>query len=115
MFDNPKKELERLQQQLLAAEMDTPEEEVTEEFDDLYDEIYDEFGPETFEEPDFSDDRAFYSRAAGFDAEVEEYEMDEDRYVAPPRKKGFRGLVIFALLQAFVVIALALWWLGQLL
>ena len=111
MFDNPKKELERLQQQLLAAEMDTPEEEVTEDFDDLYDEIYDEFGPEEFDEPDLN----FYSRAAGFDAELEEYEMDEDRYVAPPRKRGFRGLVVFALVQAFVVIALAFWWLGRLL
>jgi voltage-gated potassium channel len=75
------------------------------------DEIYDEFGPEEFDEPDLN----FYSRAAGFDAEIEEYEMDEDRYVAPPRKRGFRRLVVFALVQAFVVIALALWWLGRLL
>ena len=135
MFDNPKKELERLEQQLLAAEMDI-DEEVEEEFDDLYEDIYDEFGEEAPYDVDdelesllngtelpirnYSNnygapERELYDRAAGFDTEIEEeeYHMDESRYAAPPKKKGFRGLVIFTLLQAIVIIALALWWLGQ--
>ena len=109
LFDDPKKELERLQQQLLAAEMAPPEEDI----DDFSDEIYEEFGDEfSFEE---ENDLSLYGRAAGFDAETEEeeYYMDEDRYAAPPKKKGFRGLVIFALLQAILIIALVTWWLGQ--
>lgn len=109
LFDDPKKELERLQQQLLAAEMAPPEEDI----EDFSDEIYEEFGDDfSFDE---ENDIPLYSRAAGFDAEIEDeaYIMDEDRYVAPPKKKGFRGLVIFALLQAIVIIALVTWWLGQ--
>ena len=115
MFDNPKKELERLEQQLLAAEMDEPMEETEEVFDDLYDEINDEFSEEAFygEDEDSYDD--LYGRAAGFDADEEAYYMDEDRYAAPPKQKGFRGLVIFALAQAILIIALVTWWLGRLL
>ena len=87
MFDNPKKELERLEQQLLAAEEDV-DAESAEEFDELFcDEIYE-------------------------DSE-EEYVMDEDRYV-PPKKKGIQGLLIIACLEIAAIIALALWWLEQL-
>lgn len=122
MFDNPKKELERLEQQLLAAE-EVPE--AAEDFDDIYDEVYDEFDEE---EPydelqaliNGTPMRRFEStgndisrRAAGFDAE--EYEMDSDRYVPAPRKKGIGCLASFALTLALSVIALVLWWLRRLL
>ena len=132
MFDNPKKELEWLEEQLLAAETTNTEDD----FDSLYEDIYDEFGDES---PDALDDelrtmlddidvpirnysnhygqadREFSRRAAGFDAEEEDYYMDTERYVAPPKKKGIRGLLIVACLEAVAIIALAAWWLGRLL
>ena len=39
MFDDPKKDLKWLEQQLLAAEADEPEED---DFESLYEEIYEE-------------------------------------------------------------------------
>ena len=133
MFDNPKKELERLEEQLLAAEAEEPEED----FESLYDDIYEEFGTEEPYEMDdelmqmlgctdvpirnYSNnygeaDRDFARRSAGFDAPEEDYYMDSDRYVAAPKKKkGIRGLMIFACIEAILIIALAAWWLGRLL
>ena len=115
LFDDPKKELERLSQQLRAAEIAPPEEDGEEITDALYGEEYDEDDALLEMFGCAGDAPSLYDRAAGFDAETEgeEYYMDEDRYAAPPKKKGFRGLVVFALLQAIVIIALAIWWLGQ--
>lgn len=130
MFDDPKKELERLEQQLLAAEREETDDE---DFDSLYEDIYEEFSEEeSFDEDDelllllnhtdvpirnhannYGTD--LYGRAAGFDADEEYYDMDEDRYVAAPKKKGIRGLLIIACLEAVAIIALAAWWLGRLL
>ena len=134
MFDNPKKELERLEEQLLAAEMEPIGEEVEEAFDDLcddLDEIYDEADDALPYEMDdelqsmlrYTEvpaesgyDRHFSDRAAGFDADGDEYCMDDDRYAAPPpKKKGMRGLLVAACLEALLLIALALWLLGRLL
>ena len=119
MFDNPKKELERLQAQLQAAERSKKahmDETANEEFDILYDEIYEEFGRE---EPYKMDDelesmlrhRDIMRRSAGFE---EDEVMDEDRYVPAVKEKSLRGLVIFGLVQAIVVIAVAIWWIGRL-
>ena len=126
MFDNPKKELERLEQQLLAAE--NYEKEPEELQDDILEE-YEEFeefeedpcddelyallngsAPVRGEEPDWD----FVHRSAGFDAEMEEYEMDADRYVPPQRKKN-GCLITFALVQALLVIGLVVYALGRML
>jgi hypothetical protein len=40
--------------------------------------------------------------------------MDEERYVPAVKEKRLRGLVIFGLAQAVIVIVLALWWIGRL-
>ena len=80
MFDNPKKELERLEQQLLAAEAGDAQED---DFDSSYDDRYDGL-PEV------------KGRAAGFDAE--DYVMDDDRYVPAPRKKRAGGLLLIVFL-----------------
>ena len=105
MFDNPKKELERLEQQLLAAEAADEEGDL----EDLYEEEYDDFGAEDEELMEL------LGRSAGFDADIQEdYTMDEDRYVAPNKKKGIRGLLVIACLEAIAIIALAAWWLGRL-
>ena len=113
MFDNPKKELERLQAQLQAAERSKKahmDETAEEEFDILYDEICEEFGGEDPYEMD-SELKAMLCRSTGFE---EDEVMDEDRYVPAVKEKSLRGLVIFGLVQAIVVIAVAIWWIGRL-
>lgn len=124
MFDNPKKELERLQAQLLAAEScDDDENEVPEELDEDID-LYEDFEEdEPFDEEldallngssrrfDTAD-RNVSRRAAGFDAD--DYVMDTDRYVPAPKKKG-TGLIIFALVQALAIIGFVLWALRRML
>ena len=109
MFDNPKKELERLQEQLLAAEAHDPEED----FDDLSDDMFQESDPDEVLDNELYavlyDDRDFSRRSAGFDAE---YEMDADRYVHAPKKKGIGGLLFVAFLELVAAAALIAWWLG---
>ena len=119
MFDNPKKELEWLQAQLLAAESDETEipEEPDADLDDDFteDEPYDaeldallNGGSRSFDAEDWN----VSGRAAGFDAD--DYEMDTDRYVpAPKRKSGC--LTAFALFQALAVIGFVLWALRRML
>ena len=124
MFDNPKKELEWLQAQLLAAEScDDDENEVPEELDEDID-LYEDFEEdEPFDEEldallngssrrfDTAD-RNVSRRAAGFDAD--DYVMDTDRSVPAPKKKG-TGLIIFALVQALAIIGFVLWALRRML
>ena len=115
MFDDPKRALERLQEQLLAAE-----EPVEEDPEDLLEEIYEE----TDEDALFDDeletllnggslhrrvepDRSVSGRATGYDAN--DYEMDESRFIPAPKKKGNGCLTAFALIFAILVIALAGW------
>ena len=96
MFDNPKKELERLEQQLLAIEEKQP--------DDNFD----------TDEEQWSPDPDFIRRSAGFDAEKEEYEMNADRYVPAPRKKGIKGrlfIVFLVLIGAGLLISRWMGWL----
>ncbi len=113
MFDNPKKELERLQAQLRAAEKrggknvdPAPEED----FDILYEEIYEEFGRE---EP-YEMDSELAAMLRPRQEDDDEVWMDEERYVPAVKEKSLRGLVIFGLAQAVIVILLALWWIGRL-
>ena len=122
MFDNPKKELERLEQQLLAVEAQDEE-----ELDDLYDDTYEEFdegdpydaeleallnGTPLRQRP-YADDRDVSGRATGFDAD--DYEMDTNRYVPAPKKRGIGCLAAFGLFQAVAVIALIAWLLWRML
>ena len=124
MFDNPKKELERLEQQLLAAES-YEEADDDEIYDDLEDDMDDDFTEdEPFDEEldillnggsgrRFDDrNRRVSDRAAGFDAD--DYIMDTDRYVPAPKKKN-TGLIIFALVQALAIIGFVLWALRRML
>lgn len=117
MFDNPKKELERLQAQLLAAEEDRTED------DSFCDETYDDSGTgEIFDEelsflmdeevPYEDTTRQFSRRSAGFDIPDEPYEMDSRRYVPAPKKKGIGGLLFIAFLEILLAGALIAWWLG---
>ena len=99
MFDNPKKELERIQEQLLAAEEPAA--------GDFSDEIYDEI--------DLNDDSDFIVRSAGFDADIEEYEMDTSRYVPAPKKKRMGKLFFMILLVLTAALAFVAWRQGWLL
>jgi len=121
MFDNPKKELERLQEQLLAVEA-KKEEEFEDFSDDIYEEPEDEFYDEELEAllsgkaprpRRYDGDQDVAGRAAGFDAD--DYVMDTDRYVPAPKKKGIGCLAAFGLFQAFAVIALVAWLLWRML
>ena len=102
MFDNPKKELERLQEQLLAAERHDP-------VDDLGNEFMDESEPDDILDDELFavlyDDQKLSRRSVGFDIQ-EPYVMDSDRYVAvPKKKKKWLGNLLFAIL--LIVLAAA--------
>ena len=135
MFDDPNKELKRLENQLLKAEM------TDEEFEAFYDELYDEFGPGKREEEDYLKDSPVNNvrgSAAGTSQNSQprksapkqpaprQYQtggpapyggsLDEDRYAAPPRKeKGIRGLVICACAECLGIVAVVLWWMLKIL
>ena len=106
MFDDPKKALEQLEQQLLAAEISEEEEEP--EF--LSDEEYDE--PEADEDPLAAayEKQAFSRRSAGFDAQADA--MDTARDVPAPKKRKKGKLLLFLLAAA--ALALMAWKLGWL-
>ena len=105
MFDDPKKALAQLEQQLLAAEISEEEEEA--EF--LSDEEYDE--PEADGNPLAAayEKLAFSRRSAGFDPYADT--MDTSRYVPAPKKKR-KGKLLFLLAAA--ALALMAWKLGWL-
>ena len=105
MFDDPKKALAQLEQQLLAAEISEEEEEP--EF--LSDEEYDE--PEADEDPLAAayEKQAFSRRSAGFDPYADT--MDTARYVPAPKKKRKGKLLFLLAAAALVLMAWKLGWL----
>ena len=134
MFDDPKKELRRLQEELLAAE----EEEVYEEepdYDwepDLDDELADikallNNGANTRQEPAYRNYANNYGETSGqfangyrnFSQELLDEEDDDpsalymDDYRTSrkkPKEKGIRGLVILACLETLGILAILGWW-----
>lgn len=108
MFDDPKKELKRLEEQLLKAEM------TDDDFEKFYSEIYKEFGPASSNE-DLSKDVPVHknSNPSGrtqTSRPRNDY-ADAKRALAPKKKaKGIRGLVITACLESAGIIAIVLWW-----
>ena len=141
MFDNPKRALQRLQEELLAEEEDLPEEEYDEEYDeDLDAEDIDELLSGEDDEEDDAQELFYRNHANGYGAGVRNYanrygrgsprrfEEDEDREDAPEedavlyrsdyrkaRRKTKRkqlGLVILAALELAAIIAIVVWWLS---
>ena len=98
MFDDPQKELKKLEEQLLTLETKD------EEFERFYREIYEEFGPATQEKP----------AAAPVKKKQSTY-ADAPRAVAPKKKKSIKGLVITVCLESVGIIALAMYWIMRLL
>ena len=105
MFDNPKKELERLEQQLLAV-ASSAEEPALAEFED--ESFFDELSAEADDINTIYDDLSFSRRSAGFDVRGASSAMDTNRYVAVPKKKRKGGWLLIACLA----VALIAWRMG---
>ena len=119
MFDDPKKELQELEDQLLAAEDDQETADLdTAEFEKLYDEILEEFGPgkASQPEPDAPAELPIRNFANGYGKAVapqplgtdgDEILADDEPLEAP---KPIRGLVILACLETLAIAGLAVYW-----
>ena len=120
MFDDPKKELQWLQEQLLAQEEESapeeafPESDFDEELDDIIRLISDEKKP-----PQVSRETAVRNFANNYGREPEEEEeesvalyCDDTNDVPQPKKKekGIGGLVFLAVLETLGILAIAGWW-----
>ena len=102
MFDDPQKELKKLEEQLLKQEMND------EEFERFYQDIFEEFGP--------VDEEAVAPVAPKQPvkkAPKPSTYADTPRAVAPKKKKGVKGLVITVCLESIGIIALTLYWVLQ--
>ena len=125
MFDNPRRELEWLEEELLAAE----EEEVPEEDDEeYYDEDFLSDGSHQDPEDDWLEDveallepdeperrpRRRKNPAVDFPRAVyDDEELDESAAVFDndPPPKGIGGLVFLAILEVLGILAVVGWWL----
>ena len=121
MFDDPKKELQRLQEQLLAQEEESapeeafPEADFDEELDDIIRLISDEKKP-----PQVSRETAYrnFANNYGQEPEVEEEEESaalycdeiEDEPQPKKKEKGIGGLVFLAVLETLGILAITAWW-----
>ena len=128
MFDDPRKNLQWLEEELLAEEEEESEEALDEEFDDLMDRAddlldVDEVSPHT---RGFAFSRPKKNPAVDFSRMVYDDEVfDEDAAVlaedpprrrgrkteAAPKKKGINGLVFLAFLEVLGILAIIGWWL----
>ena len=121
MFDDPKKELQKLEDQLLAAEIDqNPAQLNDEEFEELYDTILAEFGPREQQdgapvsEPPIRNFANSYGKASPSRPLPPGDEiLPGDEPAAP--KKGVRGLVFLVTVEFLAIAALAVYWLMELL
>ena len=94
MFDDPQKELKRLEEELLKEGMED------EEFERFYHDVFEEFGPGEEEQPAPAPVKKPKSTYA-----------DTPRAVAPQKPKSVRGLVITVCLEAAGIVAIVAWWL----
>ena len=116
MFDDPKKELQALEDQLLAAEKNDETAELdTAEFEKLYDEILEEFGPkeESHVAPLPPSDPPIRNFANGYGRAVPKapaepvYEYD---YRPSHADKSIRGLTMLASIECAAIAAVAIYW-----
>ena len=95
MFDDPRKSLHRIEDELLDEELE----------DILY-------GDEEEDEQEYRQPRIRRGRRQDFHRAVNEDEDDdEDRYMILPKKKGIKGLVFLAVLEIIAILAVLGWWL----
>jgi len=109
VFDDPGKELRRLQQELLAEE--------DEELDDLLEE-YGEEDYESFFQEDYEDEydqKPFFRNFAnGYRSDTvyveDEDEEDEPFALFKDEKRGSRKLKVILLLEVIGILAILIWW-----
>ena len=98
MFDDPRKSLHRIEDELLDEELE----------DILYG---DEENEDEYEE-EYRQPRARKGGRRDFHRAVyEDEDDDEDRYMILPKKKGIKGLVFLAVLELIGILAIIGWWL----
>ena len=134
MFDDPKKELRRLQDELLAAEAEEEWvdddlegiEELLEDYGEEAEESYEAYFEENYEDEyeEFRRPPVYRNYANGYGrrgAEPEEDDEDAALYTdvftekpAKPKEKGVRGLVILACLETLAILAVVGWWIAWL-
>ena len=127
MFDDPRKELRRLEEQLLAEEdpgPDVPEDALwlDDELEEARRLLGDEMPDDEEEEDEDPEPMVYRNFANGygrrqsvpvrnrdrFDRDLEEY---SDQVHDEPREKGVRGLVILACLELLGIAAVIVYWL----
>ena len=98
MFDDPKKELQRLEEELLKFE------EKDDEFERFYQDIFREFGEQ-------EESRAVAPQAKKANAPRNMTYADTPRAVAAEPKKSNKGLVILLLIEIAGILGVAGYWL----
>ena len=108
MFDNPRKELDRLQRELLAAEEPPAEPEEDSDPEEAFYEMKELLAREEWDEEEREPLFQRYARGE----EPEELHVDEEPPRKPEKKKGgIGGLVIAIMLETLALLALLAWWL----
>ena len=118
MFDDPKKELQELEDQLLAAEENQEPSALDDaEFERLYDEILAEFGPKksSGEAVPAETEAPIRNFANGYGGVVRtpplpvgDELLSDDESV--PSEKGSKGLIFLAILECAAIAGLAAFW-----
>ena len=119
MFDDPKKELQWMEEQLLAEKDDD------DDFELFYKEILDEFGekePAAAEDTylkDLLDDVPVHSTSGSYGQKPQNTRntyADSTRYAAPVKKdKSIRTLTVIACLETLGIVGVVIWWLLRIL
>lgn len=112
MFDDPRKELARLQQELLAAEQED-EEEVWEEEPDDPEEALDEM-KELLRRSDWEENgrEPLYRRYSAEPEVIEEEPQPAKREKKKgPKKDGSAGLTFAIILEVAALLTFVVWWL----
>ena len=95
MFDDPRKSLHWMEDELLDEELE----------DILY-------GDEEDEEEEYERPRRRGRKQRDFHRAVyEDEDDDEERYMLLPKRKGIKGLVFVAVLETIAILAILGWWL----
>ena len=101
MFDDPQKELKRLEEELLKLT------EKDEKFERFYQEIFDEYGP--------TEEKAAAAPASKPVKKPKSTYADAPRAVAPKKKKSVKGLVILVCVELAGIFGIIGYWLMRLL
>jgi hypothetical protein len=110
MFDNPNEELQKLEQQLLAAE------EKGDDFESFYQDILSEFGPESQKQPPRQSAPAASAKHAYSDQPKKKSgKPSGKKKTKKKKKKSLKGLVITLCLECVGILGIILWWLLRML